>query len=128
MQGSGTQTDKIIKAANLIEGHQKQMVADNKQVLADNRKAIADTLRENRAGLGRAMQQNRDALNANVEQGKQALTASIDSSRRDQRAWVGVVSVQTEQGAANQDSFSFQGISLTIHNSGRTPALKLSGE
>ena len=41
---------------------------------------------------------------------------------------MGVVGVQTGSGVPAQDSFSFQSITLTIHNSGKTPALKLSGD
>lgn len=120
MHEGGTQTDKIIKAANLIEGHQKQMVTDNKQVLSDNKTALEGTLRENRNELGKMLQQNRDALEANIAQGKRVLDANIEASRGDQRAWLGA-SDNTYTLAATGPIES----SVTVTNSGKSPAIDI---
>ena len=88
MDDSAKQTDKIIRAANLIEGHQNQIVLDNKQVLVDNRKSLADSLSENRRELANVLQQNRDALEASKRQSKAALDESTDAARHEYRPWV----------------------------------------
>ncbi len=80
MRGSGTQTDKIINAANLIEDHQKQMMTDNKQALEDNRNALNASLKENRTELSKVLGQNREALKLSGEQSKAALDATIKAA------------------------------------------------
>jgi hypothetical protein len=127
MQGSGTQTDKIIKAANLIEDHQKQMVKDNKQVLSDNRDALAGALTENRTELEAVLQQNREALerqtaalNGQLAAIERARKTSESASRDDQRAWLGVGdNTYTIAETGPIDS------SVIVLNTGRSPALDI---
>ncbi|MBZ5669010.1 MAG: hypothetical protein LAO04_04700 [Acidobacteriia bacterium] len=45
----------------------------------------------------------------------------------DERPWVGVVEADTQGGTQTHDRFSFQGVTIIIRNSGKTPALKVSG-
>jgi hypothetical protein len=118
MDDSGRQTDKIINAANLIEDHQKQLVADNKQVLADNRTSLTDSLRENRNELAAALRQNRAALESSKQQ-------SVASSNLDQRPWLQiqplVVNTSWQIGspiAAN----------VNVINTGKTPAINVIGD
>jgi hypothetical protein len=143
MRGSGTQTDKIISAANLIEDHQKQMVKDNKQVLSDNRNALADSLKENRTELAKVLQQNREALNAGAKQSKAALDATVTASNAqnkilsdqlvasnnalavDQRPWVaveGITIVDRWYWEPVNKAYNFT-VSFTLNNTGKTPAL-----
>jgi hypothetical protein len=83
--------------------------------------------RENRDELAKVLDQNRESLQASIEQGKTALKASIDISQADRRAWVGVVGVNTVGGVADADSFSAQSVHIILRNSGKTPAIKMSG-
>jgi hypothetical protein len=46
----------------------------------------------------------------------------------DQRAWLGIASINTEGAAGSINSFRVGRLSLTLQNSGKTPALRLSGE
>jgi len=103
MHGSGTQTDKIIHEADLIEQHQKQMVLDNKQVLSDNRDAIAKTLEQNRLALDASKQQ------------------SITALQLEQRAWVSTKVDVTGPMNFNAGA-AFIPLSIEMTNSGHSPA------
>ena len=118
MHEGGTQTDKIIAAANLIEDHQKQIVADNRQVLADNRNALANSLTENRREMDLALQQNRQALEANERESKLVLDASIEAARIDQRAWISAGGNTISIAGDGQATLEF-----LLVNTGRTPGL-----
>lgn len=121
---------------------QAKSQADAAKSLADAAKSQSDNTAKLATAAGDQVEQLRGLVTATKEQNQvlsdqiktgekdaeKALSASVDNSRRDQRAWVGVVSVQTEGGTSTQDYFSFQNVILTIHNSGKTPALKLSGQ
>src|ERR1035438_24270 len=119
MHEGGTQTDKIIAAANLIESHQKQIVDDNKKILSDNRNALAESLAENRREIDLTIKQNRQAFEISERDIKRVLDASIEASRTDQRAWVGVIEVasppELRQGTVLNST-------VTISNQGKTPA------
>ena len=119
---SSVQTSKIVTAAQDMESHLKQMVADNKQVLSDNKKAIEDTLKENRDELARVLAQNRDVMKSSVEQSKAALDASIEVSRIDQRAWLSVSNLHLEKELNPSDDTP---IPFIVSNSGKTPALNV---
>jgi hypothetical protein len=120
MHGTSKQTDALIGAANKIEGHQKQIVADNKQALADNKAAIEKTLKENRDELAKMLAQNQDALKANLTQGQSSLDASMNAMRLDQRAWVGIRAVDF-----HLTSDSPLAANVRFVNTGKTPALNM---
>jgi hypothetical protein len=65
---------------------------------------------------------------ASEAQSTSSLNASIATSQLDQRAWVGVADFITMGGTetADRKGFSYQGVQLTIRNSGKTPAINLS--
>jgi len=67
----------------------------------------------------------RRGIEENSARSKEALDTAIKSSQLDQRAWVGVVGVNTDGGVATYEDFSVKGATLVIHNSGKTPALKI---
>jgi hypothetical protein len=117
----------MIEKADSISKSFGTMVTDNKTALSDNRDAISNTLKENRDELAKALGQNRESLKASVDQGKAALDASINMSQANLRAWVGVVGVNTVGGVADAESFGIQSVHIIIRNSGKTPALKMSG-
>src|ERR1035438_10389785 len=123
MVGGGTQTDKMINAANGIKTAQGQLVSDNKQVLDDNRKALADALRENREELGRVLQQNRDALQAQTRAANGQLAAIQKQTEVSERPWIAiydatVISPITISSAGEVSTI----IHLTAKNIGKTPA------
>ncbi len=90
MQNSGSQTDRLICAANQIEEHQKQLVADNKQGLLDNRNALSASLEENRRELANALRQNRDALKAQTAAANSELAAVQEQTEISERPWLSV--------------------------------------
>src|SRR5207249_2228759 len=55
-------------------------------------------------------------------------TTIQDQMRLDQRAWIGVVDVVTDGGTETTDTFRAENVQIVIHNSGKTPALKMSGQ
>ena len=120
MHEGGTQTDRIIAAANLIESHQKQMVADNKDILLDNRNALDKALSENRSELAKALAQNRKALEASEAQSKKALDAGVSASLAANRAWLApshaTLITPLENGVPVK-------IAIHVVNVGREPAL-----
>jgi hypothetical protein len=94
MQSSGTQTDKLICAANQIEEHQKQLVADNKQGLLDNRNALSASLEENRSELSNALRENRDALKAQTAAANGELAEIQKQTEISERPWLSVEATQ----------------------------------
>ena len=88
MHSSGSQTDKLISAANQIEEHQKHLVADNKQGLLDNRNALSASLEENRKELAEALRQNRDALKSQTTAASGELTALQQQTEISERPWI----------------------------------------
>jgi hypothetical protein len=130
MVGGGTQTDKIIAAANAIKADQDQLVLDNKQVLADNRQALAKVLQENREELASALKQNRDALQAQTAAAHGELAAiqkqtevtaetAKEALHVSERAYV-LVGLPTID-------ITTKFISLPIVNTGRIPSGKVRG-
>jgi hypothetical protein len=89
--------------------------------------AMQNTLKENREAIDKALAQNNKALTATIIQGKDALGASILISQEDRRAWVGVVGVATIGATADAGSFAIGSVHIILRNSGKTPALKMSG-
>jgi hypothetical protein len=56
------------------------------------------------------------------------LKASQDAIHLDERPWIGLIDVQTTGGAETHDTFRVESVIIVIHNSGKTPALKISGQ
>ncbi|HEV2178012.1 MAG TPA: hypothetical protein VGW33_12570 [Terriglobia bacterium] len=65
------------------------------------------------------------AANSQADISRKALNATITAMNVDQRPWVSVVDVVTDDGVATHDTFTFQGLELVILNTGKTPALKV---
>jgi hypothetical protein len=63
------------------------------------------------------------------QRAQQTSDASINASRLDQRAWVGIdrVESQVSMGGLITDNASVQFLRVVIKNSGKTPAIRLSG-
>lgn len=76
----------------------------------------------------RSAEQSKASLEASTKQAQAALDASREAASLDQRAWVGLVGVETVGGEQTSDAFSFKSIIVAIRNSGKTPALQMSGE
>jgi ElaB/YqjD/DUF883 family membrane-anchored ribosome-binding protein len=108
MHGSGKQTDKIITASNLIEDHQKQLVADNRQVLEDNRLALDKSLGENRVELGKVLKQNREALQAQTGASNGQLEAVQQQTEISERPWIKITDAQTVGNGDIVPALSFQ--------------------
>ena len=113
MKGGSAQTDRLIEKADSIAN------------------SMAATVKQSQMALEETLKDNRDALAKTLAQGQAALNASIESSHLDQRAWVGVVDVHppSEVDAGERVYIkvgSRSMFSTTIHNSGKTPALKVT--
>lgn len=113
--------------------------ASHRAVEVDRQLKIAEQQAEAALGQARAAAKNAKAAENNVvavrkgieessKRSKEALEATIDNFHQEQRAWVGIIGVNTEGGVADNDSFAFKSVQAVIRNSGKTPALKLSGE
>ena len=76
----------------------------------------------------RSAEQSRASLEASTKQAQAALDTSREAASLDQRAWVGLVGVETVGGEQTSDAFRFKSIIVAIRNSGKTPALQMSGE
>lgn len=121
MKNSSTQTDKLIGAANQIEEHQKQLVADNKQGLLDNRNALSASLEENRRELSNALRENRDALKAQTAAANGELEAVQKQTEISERPWLsveatavnGLIFVNGEQAALTL-KFSIKNVGKSI--------------
>ena len=62
-----------------------------------------------------------DAAREGLKQGKASLDASIEASRTDQRAWLGIKTIDAPTLVPNQKAV----INFRIENSGRTPAIEV---
>jgi len=98
----------------------------------DGEKPGADILKE-MGKQSRAMQSYANAAASQAESSRRitqttgkALEAAIAASHIDERPWVGVVDVSTEGGNETHDVFTVKGVRVAVHNSGKTPALKMS--
>jgi len=74
------------------------------------------------------MQVAAEASKHSADIAAQGITISERNTQLDQRAWIGIVRVDTQGGEQSYDSFAFKNLSVAIHNSGKTPAIKLSGQ
>lgn len=72
------------------------------------------------------MQAQTKAQEGAAKAASDSVKATQDAMRLDQRAWVGVVDVRTEGGTETQNEFKYSNAEVSIHNSGKTPALKVS--
>jgi cell division protein FtsL len=116
-ESASKQTTRLIEEAGKIADSMKETVGQAKKALDVTKNAI-DT----------NSVQSKKALESSAKQAQDALTASQVSANLDQRAWVGLVGVDTQGGERTPDAFKFQSIIVTVRNSGKTPAIKLSGE
>lgn len=89
---------------------------------------ISDAASRSADAMAKSVEQGKASLEASTKQAQAALDASRETAGLDQRAWVGLVGVETVGGEQTSDAFSFKSIIVAIRNSGKTPALKLSGE
>ncbi|MFI5126984.1 MAG: hypothetical protein ACHQJX_09165, partial [Candidatus Acidiferrales bacterium] len=101
MHNAGTQTDRIISAAQKIES---DLEAANAQ---------------NLDALKRTLAQSQSATNASNSQSQKVLNANLATAHLEQRAWVGVLGITSLKIKAAEPT-DFQ---LMAVNSGRTPAL-----
>jgi len=51
--------------------------------------------------------------------------SQLDAMRIDQRAWVSVVGINTENGTVTDHTLKIDSVNIGIHNSGKTPAIKM---
>ena len=109
MVGGGTQTDKIVNAANGIKTAQSQLVLDNKQALADNRQALSEVLQENREEVAGALKQNREALKAQTNAANRELAAVQNQTEASERPWIA-----TDVSIGGPLVFDANGVSVTI--------------
>jgi len=127
---TSNQVGQLVTAANLIQGDQKQLVADNKTVLDDNRKALATSLKENREELEKVLGQNRAALLAQTSAANGQLSAVQQQTEVAERPWVYADIVPSggptnESGDAlrfSNDSVNMQ-FKFTMKNVGKSVAL-----
>lgn len=94
------QMTNVSDAADKIKNAAQNMVAQDQRI-ADNSEA---------------------ALKATTKQAKSALDSSIDSSHLDQRAWLVVSTLAISAEPSQEDGAS---VTVSLANTGRTPALKL---
>jgi hypothetical protein len=85
----------------------------------------AQTRAQEKAAMASRIQA--EAAKNSVENAKQSLQASIDASNLEERPWVGISLEGTKGAKMDQDEFSFQGVTVLVRNSGKTPAIKMSG-
>jgi hypothetical protein len=52
--------------------------------------------------------------------------AQLDAMKIDERAWIGITDVSTYGASKTQDALIVKSLAVTVHNSGKTPALKMS--
>ncbi len=103
------------------------------QMLKSNEESFAKTLCQMQAqtvaqkNAATASRIQADAAKSSVENAKQSLQATIAASKLDERPWVGVILGGTQGGVQTKDMFSFQGVTISIRNTGKTPAIKMSG-
>ncbi len=71
------------------------------------------------------LQQQVSAARDSVRATQKQTEAAAAAMQIDQRAWLGLAGVDTEGGAETKDTFRVQGVSIMLHNSGKTPALKV---
>jgi hypothetical protein len=113
--------------------------ASHRAVEMDRQLKIARQQAEAAFGQAGAAAENAKAAENNVvavrkgieessKRSKEALDATIHNFHQEQRAWVGVIGVNTQGGVADNNSFAFQSVQVIVRNSGKTPALKISGE
>jgi hypothetical protein len=104
-----------------------------KQTAKEQYSLMEQTAKENSEQTDKLIAEAKSIASAakeNLEQSKQAIDASIEISRRDQRAWVGITEIIPPwRDPANNPLYikegSNFGASVTIINSGKTPALNI---
>jgi len=60
------------------------------------------------------------------QQAEKSFKATVDQFHMDERAWVGVDSLESPGASIDDARIEIRSITVTIHNSGKTPALKAS--
>lgn len=126
MHTGGTQTEKIISAANGIEGHQNQLVLDNKQALTDNRTALANVLQENRDELAKVLRQNREATIAQTHALNGQLAATQKGTEVAERPWVFMDGLTLTKPLQFTSAAGLLAFKYNLRNAGRTPAIFVS--
>ena len=99
-------------------------------------RGMDESVRQTQQAVASGKDQSKVAMEASAAQSKAAIDASVATARTDQRAWVGIVGVDTIGGivkeggdvAAKDARFTVQSVSVVLRNSGRTPSLKMSME
>jgi hypothetical protein len=143
---SASQFDRLTQATD--DAIKKAVDANSKSIadaITQNKASLDDALRQNREALKDSERQSRAVLDSSERQSKAALDASIAASRNDQRAWIGISATTTETGSLNppnavirgllfsfsplnEPSFSFKSVDISLHNSGKTPAVRIESE
>jgi hypothetical protein len=95
----------------------KQLGAELEQAKAASRNAVA---------AEKMVLAVRQGIEESARRNKEVLDATIAASRLDERAWVGLVSIENSGGTATERQFTIETIKLVARNSGKTPALKLA--
>jgi len=101
------------------------MLAEAAKKEADKAESISASFQNATKELDRANTQAANSFHETIQQSKAALNASIQASRLDERPWIGVVRVDTQGGVQSHDVFSYQAVTISIRNSGKTPAIKM---
>jgi hypothetical protein len=121
------ESESTYKQITRLITESSRIAGDMESSIQQNQTAIDNAAEANRMAVEASNTQNRKLVEASIKQSKAALDASIAISRNDQRAWVGVVGVVTAGGKASKDNFSVDSVTITIRNSGKSPALKMGG-
>jgi len=121
MKGSGVQAKQLIEQATAQANSAKAQSEQAKAQTDKMGESLAKTEKLVGATSGLAKEAKRSA-----DLSFESLRMAQENSRIDERPWLGVITISTEGGVETADSFSFKQIILTLQNSGKTPALKLS--
>ncbi|HEY2393403.1 MAG TPA: hypothetical protein VGK22_19675 [Candidatus Angelobacter sp.] len=132
MRSSGTQTTEqtrelIAQAkAQATNTHDLALAADtqSKQAIEQTAKMVeslgkTDALIKATAELARQTKRSADMSGASLQ-------LSQDAIHLDERPWIGIIGVSAEGIKEMSDVFTVEALSIEVHNSGKTPAVKLS--
>ncbi len=141
MGSDNPQTQKLIEAANINAEAAKQIAEASKRnaTAAESFSTSADQIKDKMASAVDQLHTQAERMEASRKSTEKAssdaLQASIDNFRLDQRAWLGVQSIQVEsEGSGTIDnslvgqarirslSIDLKGIHLVLKNTGKTPA------
>ena len=127
-QFSVMQDQLVQMKAGSADTHDLAIAAGKQAAAADtqSKQAIEQTQK-----MAESISKTYALIRATADLGRQAKRSTDfaqDSMHLDQRAWVCLIDVQTVGGTETHDTFRVESVIVVIHNSGKTPALKISGQ